>query len=121
MTLPGQIDEQRTRVEDGCQNRIQRLDADGHYIDEWTHILPLSLATYGNRIYASDKMSSLAILDEDSGEVLGRVDDIAIYIHQLAMDSHGDLYTASVYPEHAGEKRGVEGPSHRRWTRADLS
>jgi hypothetical protein len=121
MTLPGQIGEERTRVEDGCQNRIQRLDADGQYIDEWTHILPLSIATYGNRIYASDKMSSLAILDEDNGEVLERVDDIAIYIHQLAMDSHGDLYTASVYPEHAGEKRGVEGPSHRRWTRAELS
>jgi hypothetical protein len=33
------------------------------------------------------------------------------------MDAHGDLYTASVYPEHAGEKRGVEGPCHRRWTR----
>ena len=47
----------------------------------------------------------------------GSVDDIAIYIHQLAMDAHGDLYTASVYPEHAGEKRGPEGPSHRRWTR----
>jgi hypothetical protein len=45
------------------------------------------------------------------------VEDIAIYIHQLAMDAHGDLYTASVYPEHAGAKRGVEGPSHRRWTR----
>jgi peptidylamidoglycolate lyase len=121
MTLPGQIEEHRTRVEAGCQNRIQRLDADGHYIDEWTHILPLSIATYGNRIYASDKMSSLVILDEESGDVLGRVDDIAIYIHQLAMDSHGDLYTASVYPEHAGEKRGAEGPSHRRWTRADRS
>jgi len=53
----------------------------------------------------------------DTGEVLQRVDDIAIYIHQLAMDAHGDLYTASVYPEHAGAKRGVEGPSHRRWSR----
>jgi hypothetical protein len=83
--------------------------------------MPLSLVTYGNRIYASDKMSNLAILDEDTGEVLQRVDDIAIYIHQLAMDAHGDLYTASVYPEHAGEKRGIEGPSHRRWTRAELA
>ncbi len=101
----------------GCRPRIQRFDPDGNYIDEWTHIAPLSIAVYGNRIYASDKMRNLAILDEDTGEVLQRVDDIAIYIHQLAMDAHGDLYTASVYPEHAGEKRGVEGPSHRRWTR----
>ena len=49
--------------------------------------------------------------------MLEQIDDLAIYIHQLAVDAHGDLYTASVYPEHAGEKRGPEGPSHRRWTR----
>ncbi len=121
MTVPGQIAEHRTRPSEGCQNRIQRLDKDGNYIDEWTHIMPLSIATYGKRIYASDKMSNLVILDEDSGDVLQRVDNIAIYIHQLAMDTHGDLYTASVYPEHAKEKRGIEGPSHRRWTRAELS
>ena len=118
MTLPGQIAEHRTRVAEGCQHRIQRLDPEGNYIDEWTHIAPLSIVTYGNKVFASDKMSNLAILDEDTGEVIKRVDDIAIYIHQLAMDSHGDLYTASVYPEHAREKRGVEGPSHRRWTLA---
>jgi hypothetical protein len=120
MTVPGQVAEHRTRRIPGCRPRIQRLDPDGNYIDEWTHIAPLSLAVYGNRIYASDKMSNLAILDENTGEVLQRVDDIAIYIHQLAMDAHGDLYTASVYPEHAGAKRGVEGPSHRRWTRDAL-
>lgn len=118
MTVPGQIADHRTRPEENCQHRIQRLEADGSYIDEWTHIMPLSIATYGNRVYASDKMSNLAILDEESGEVLERVDDLAIYIHQLAMDHHGDLYTASVYPEHAGAKRGREGPSHRRWTRS---
>ncbi len=117
MTVPGQIAPHRTRATPGCKPRIQRLDPDGAYIDEWTHIAPLSIATYGKQIYASDKMSNLAILDEETGVVLQRVDDIAIYIHQLAMDTHGDLYTASVYPEHAGAKRGVEGPSHRRWTR----
>lgn len=117
MTVPGQIAPERRQPNPGCRHRIQRFDPDGNYIDEWTHILPLSIATYGNRIYASDRMSNLAILDEDSGEVLERIENIAIYIHQLAMDAHGDLYTASVYPEHAGEKRGPEGPSHRRWTR----
>ena len=121
MTVPGQIEEHRTRPDPAWGHRIQRLDPDGQCIDEWTHIMPLSLASYGKRIYASDKMSNLAILDEDSGEVLQRVDDIAIYIHQLAMDSHGDLYTASVYPEHAGEKRGPEGPSHHRWTQGALA
>jgi hypothetical protein len=64
-------------------------------------------------------MSNLAILDEETGRVDDRVENIAIYIHQQAMDSHCDLYTASVYPEHAGEARGPKGPSHRRWTRTD--
>lgn len=117
MTLPGQIAAERTTVEKGCQHRIQRFDADGTYIDEWTHIMPLSLLCKDGKVYASDKMSNLAVLDEDTGEVLERIDDLAIYIHQLAIDSHGDLYTASVYPEHAGAARGPSGPSHRRWSR----
>lgn len=117
MTVPGQIAEHRNHTEPGCQSRIQILDPDGDYIGEWTHILPLSIAVYGDQVYASDRMSNLAILEARTGEVVDRVDNIAIYIHQLAMDAHGDLYTASVYPEHAGEKRGPEGPSHRRWTR----
>ncbi len=121
MTVPGQIDPQRLQAEPDCVSRIQVLTADGEFVDEWTHIMPLSIATYGDRVYASDKMSNLAILAEGTGQVLERVDNIAIYIHQLAMDSHGDLYTASVYPEHAGEKRGPQGPSHKRWTRQQIS
>lgn len=121
MTVPGQIAPHRLKADDDCVHRIQRLTPDGDYIDEWTHIMPLSLATYGNRIYASDRMSNLAVLDEETGEVLQRVDNIAIYIHQLAMDQHGDLYTASVYPEHAGEQRGPSGPCHKRWTQSELS
>ncbi len=117
MTVPGQIAEHRNQPAEGAKSRIQILDPDGAYIDEWAHIMPLSIAVYGDHVYASDKMSNLAILEAASGEVVDRVDNIAIYIHQLAMDAHGDLYTASVYPEHAGEKRGREGPSHKRWTR----
>ena len=117
MTVPGQIEPHRTQAEEDCVHRIQRLTPDGDYIDEWTHIMPLSLMTRDGHIYASDGMSNLAILDEDSGEVIQRIDKLAIYIHQLAVDSHGDLYTASVYPEHAGEKRGPGGPSHRRWSK----
>ena len=117
MTLPNQIAEERKSADEGAYHRIQRFNADGTYIDEWTHITPLSLTTYDKKIYASDKMSDLVILNEDSGEIEERVEKISVYIHQLAMDQHGDLYAASVYPEHAGEKRGREGPSHRRWTR----
>ena len=117
MTLPNQIAEERKSADEGAYHRIQRFNANGTYIDEWTHITPLSLTTYDKKIYASDKMSDLVILNEDSGEIEERVEKISVYIHQLAMDKHGDLYSASVYPEHAGEKRGREGPSHRRWTR----
>ncbi len=118
MTVPGQIAEHRNKPVQGCKSRIQRLDPEGNYIDEWTHIAPLSIAVYGDHVYASDKMSNLAILDAQTGKEVDRVESIAIYIHQMAMDAHGDLYTASVYPEHAGEKRGRLGPSHRRWTRS---
>ena len=117
MTMPGQIAEERIQPEKNAFHRIQRLSPQGEYIDEWTHITPLSLATYDNRIYASDKMSDLVIVDEDTGTIIERVEKISVYIHQLAMDKDGDLYVASVYPEHAGEKRGKDGPSHRRWFR----
>ena len=118
MTVPNQIAEEREKTEQGAYHRIQRLNADGTFIDEWRHITPLSLTSYQNKIYASDKMSDLVILNEDSGEIEERIEKISIYIHQLAIDKHGDLYAASVYPEHAGEKRGKAGPSHRRWTRS---
>ena len=55
-------------------------------------------------------MSHLAILDEDTGAVKRRIEDLAIYIHQLAVDGHGDLYTASVYPEHAVRFEGQKDP-----------
>ncbi len=117
MTVEGQIAEERKTSDPDRPSRIQIFDADGNYLEEWTHILPLSIAVYGDRIYASDQFHNLLVLDAATGEELERHNDLAIYIHQFAMDSHGDFYTATVYPEHAGEKRGPEGPSHHRWTR----
>lgn len=119
MTVPGQIADHRTGRENttDCTSRIQVLDSEGNYLEEWTHIAPLSIAVYGEHVYASDSMKNLAILDAATGKEVDRVEDIAIYIHQMAMDVNGDIYAASVYPEHAGEKRGREGPSYRRWTR----
>ncbi len=117
MTIPGQIAKHRNTRDANCQHRIQVLDADGNYITEWTHITPLSVMVKGDKIYAADDRSNVAILDATTGEVIDRVEKVAIYIHQMAIDAHGDFYIASVYPEHAGEKRGPEGPSHRRWTR----
>lgn len=117
MTVPGQIKEHRNHREPDCKSRIQILDADGNYLGEWNHIAPLSVAVYGNKVYASDNYNSLKVLDDKTGEVLERMDNLAIYIHQMALAPNGDIFTASVYPEHKGEKRGPEGPSHHRWTR----
>ena len=42
-----------------------------------------------------------------------------VYVHQMAIDERtADIYVASVYPEHGGQKRGPDGPSFRRFTAA---
>lgn len=117
MTVPGQIAEERWKIDSNRPSRIQIFDADGNYIEEWTHIMPLSIAVYGDKIYASNEMHDLLVLDAATGEELERHENLAIYLHQFALDQNGDIYTATVYPEHAGEKRGPEGPCHHRWTR----
>ena len=117
MTVPGQIAEERWHTDPDRKSRIQIFDADGEYLEEWTHIVPLSLCISGNRLYASNNMHDLVVMDATTGEEIERLSDLAIYIHQMAVDKNGDIYTATVYPEHVGEKRGAEGPSHRRWTR----
>lgn len=120
MTVEGQIAEERKTIDPGRASRVQVFDADGNFIEEWTHIFPLSIAVYGDRIYASDEMHDLVVFDAATGEELERHENLAIYLHQFALDKHGDIYTATVYPEHVGEKRGREGPSHHRWTRDAL-
>ena len=117
MTVEGQIAEQRKHTAPERRSRIQVFDPHGNYLEEWTHINPLSLAVYGDRTYASHDMGDLLVLDAVSGEELERHEKLAIYIHQMAVDQQGDIYTATVYPDHAGQKRGPEGPSHHRWTR----
>ncbi len=117
MTVPGQIAEHRRVTTPGRQSRIQVFDPDGAYLEEWTHIKPLSIAVYGDRVYASDELHDLVVLDATTFREIERHRNLAIYIHQMAMDAHGDFYVATVYPEHAGARRGREGPSHHRWTR----
>lgn len=118
MTVPGQIAAERLVHDPDRKGRVQVFDPEGNYLDEWTHLTPLSIAVHGDRIYASDDYHDLVVLDAHSFEELERHSNLAIYIHQLGVDRHGDLYTATVYPEHKGEARGREGPSHHRWTRA---
>lgn len=117
VTVEGQIAEHRKIVDPARKSRIQVFDPEGKFLEEWTHITPLSIAVYDERIYASDRFHDLVVLDANTFKEIERHEKLAIYIHQLALDSHGDFYTATVYPESAGEKRGREGPSHHRWTR----
>ena len=117
-TKDGQIAEHRKQNDPGIRGRIQIFDADGNFQEQWTHLKPLSIAVYGNRIYASDKQSDLVVLDGTTFEELERHNNLALFIHQMALDSRGDIYTATVYPELRGALRGPAGPSHRHWVRS---
>jgi hypothetical protein len=124
VTAPRQIAAERTTPIPNCTSRIDIFDSAGKYLGVWPVIKsPLSVATYGNRIYASEASGKpgsqhLVIVEAATDKVVETLQNVAIYVHQMALDEKtGDIYVASVYPEHAGAKRGAEGPSHRRWTK----
>lgn len=123
VTAPGQIAPERTRPIPNCTSRVDIFDDDGKYIGVWPVVKsPLSLATYGNRIYASEASGkrgsqNLVIVDAATDKIIDTLPNVSIYVHQMALDERtGDIYIASVYPEHGGAKRGREGPSNRRWS-----
>lgn len=122
VTAPGQIAQERFARIPGCTSRVDIFSQDGKYLGVWPVVKsPLSIAAYGNRIYASEAggrgSQDLLIVDAATDTVVNTVKNAAIYVHQMALDERsGDIYVASVYPEHAGQKRGREGPSHQRWT-----
>jgi hypothetical protein len=109
---------------------VQRYDLwsqEGEYIgnfggDMERPGLPLSVAVYGDRIYFGHTGSRpgrqhISIVDAETKRIVQRLEDVSIYVHQMAMDANGDIYIASVYPEHGGEARGIEGPSFLRCTK----
>ena len=55
-------------------------------------------------------------LDGETKQMIERLENVSVYVHQMAMDGQGDIYIASVYPEHGGEARGIAGPSFLRWS-----
>ena len=127
VTVPGQIAEERMRPNPNCQSRFDVFTQDGDYVGPWDAVpepgLPLSVATYGDRLYASVSSATrgrqdLLIVDAEINQVVDRISEANVYVHQSAMDQNGDIYVASVYPEHGGEARGIEGPSFVRWARS---
>ena len=126
VTAPGQIAEARLQPIPGCRSRFDVFTAEGEYVGPYEPVpdpgLPLSVATYGDRVYLGVTGSErgrqdLLVVDAETGRIVERVESANVYVHQMAMDSRGDIYVASVYPEHGGEARGIEGPSFVRWTR----
>ena len=126
MTKPGQIAPERLQPIAGCQSRFDIFTAEGDYVGIFEPVpnpgLPLSVAVYDNLIYlsvtgAERGRQDVVIVDANSNQVVDRISSANVYVHQSAKDSHGDIYAASVYPEHGGESRGIEGPSFRRWSR----
>ena len=125
--VPGQIAAERLTRIPNCSSRIQILDKDGNYLTEWTHVNTLGMTVVGDRVYVGDSSGSsgagstrsdIAILNAATGEEIGRIEEATVHAHQIAVDErNGDVYIASVYPEHGGGERGTAGPSYRRWTK----
>ena len=126
VTVPGQIAEQRLQPIPGCQSRFDVFTQDGVYVEPWSVVevgLTLSLAAHGNQIYAGATgaqpgRQDLFIVNAETDRVVETITAANVYVHQMAFDpTNGDIYIASVYPEHGGESRGATGPSFVRWTR----
>lgn len=125
VTAPGQIAPERHVPIPNCRSRFDVFDKDGAYVGPWPAVggsLPLSIAVYGNRIFAGTTgeargRQDLVIVDSATDGVVAIIKSADVYVHQMALDpTTGDIYVASVYPEHGGEERGPAGPSFRRFT-----
>ena len=126
VTAPGQIAAERLPPIPGCRSRFDVFHQNGSYEGPWAVVegaLTLSIAAYGNRIYAGTTgaergRQDVVVVDAETDRVVDRIASANVYVHQMALDAAtGDIYVASVYPEHGGRLRGPEGPSFVRWTR----
>ena len=125
VTVPGQIAPERQKPIAGCKSRFDVFTQEGGYVGPWSVVggnLTLSIAAFGNRIYAGTTgeergRQDLIIVDAATDTIAGVIKSADVYVHQMTMDQKtGDIYVASVYPEHGGLKRGIDGPSFRRFT-----
>ena len=124
VTSPGQIREGRTRPMPGCEAQISILDLDGNYLGRWPVVKSsLSVNSFGDQIFVSERgaregWNNLVIVNARTDEITDVIESANVYVHQAALDQEtGDIYVASVYPEHGGGQRGIHGPSNRRWAR----
>ena len=108
----------------GCEAQISILDLDGNYLGRWPVVKSsLSVNSFGDQIFVSERgaregWNNLVIVNARTDEITDVIESANVYVHQAALDQEtGDIYVASVYPEHGGGQRGIHGPSNRRWAR----
>ena len=112
----------------GCGQRYDVWSQEGEYLGPFgdgiaNPGLALSVAVYGDRIYFGHTGSRrgrqhITVVDGETKQMVERLENASVYVHQMAVDAQGDIYIASVYPEHGGEPRGIAGPSFLRWSRS---
>ena len=131
VTVRNQISPERWERHPECEHHFDLFTQEGEYIRPYlpksqTPGFALSAAVYGNRVYlgtgnanfgSRTRRADIVVVDAETDQIVDRIERVTVYVHQMAMDSHGDVYVASVYPEHGGEPRGIEGPSFVRWKR----
>jgi DNA-binding beta-propeller fold protein YncE len=119
--VPGQIAEYLTKRIPGCRNRLQVFDKDGKHLAFWaTQHDPLSITVSGDRVFVGQYGGkNIEILDAATGKLIEVIEGASVsHGHQVAVDGEtGDVYVASVYPEHGGVRRGPDAQSLRRLTR----
>lgn len=120
--VPGQIGAYLTKPIPGCKNRLQVLDSNGKHVTFWeSRKDPLSINVVGERVYVGQfGGKDIEVLDAASGKLLEVIEGASpSHSHQVAVDQKtGDIYVASVYPEHGKQSRGPGGPSLRRLSRS---
>jgi len=63
-------------------------------LNRWKTVpAPIAVAAAGDRIFASDWMGNLKILDRQAGNVLETYSGLGLS-HQITVDSRGDIYLA---------------------------
>ena len=117
--VPGQIAAYLLEPMPDCVGRVQILDQAGTHLNFLPYPKVLSLRVVGDRVYMGEfSGKNVVVLDAATHEKIGVIAGAsAPHGHQIAVDPQtGDVYVASVYPEHGGGVRGPEGPSLQRWT-----
>ncbi len=113
------VDQQRVYVSDRSNSRIQIFDLSGKYLDEWNDIRsPFYVAmTKDGHVAVSDGMTQKILKYDSGGRLLHGWGTFGAYpgqlwgVHQMSVDSEGNLYVAEVFngrPQKFRPKPGVD-------------